>query len=395
MSADVDRLLGWFADGSLVRPDAGEPGTVHLGRAIAALAGINALELAPPAGRIARAVGESDHYVFVLVDGLGLNLIDRLPDDGFFRRHVAMEMQAVFPSSTAPALTALATGRWPAEHAVTGWWTYLPNHGLTTTILPFIERFSGKSLTDLGISPASVFPAPSLFSRLHAAASWTPSPIADSVYSRYFTGGIPASGYTQLADACEEIARRIASSKAATYTYFYVPHVDNTEHEHGPETPAALAVLEEVQRNVGQLAAVLAGRARIVVSADHGQIGVPESAQIPLAAGDSLLRRLQVPPTGDYRSLMFHARDGQALNFADEFRDRFGASWALLTADEANELRLLGPEPLADETSRRIGDFIALGPGSDAIRYVPDDTPMLGYHGGLRPEEMRIPLILA
>lgn len=395
MSSDVDRLLAWFHDGSLTRPDAASPGTVHLGRALASLAGSAKTELAPPAQQIASAIDNSDHYVFVLVDGLGLNILNRLPASRFFRSHVAMELQAVFPSSTAPALTALATGCWPAQHAVTGWWTYLPDHHLTTTILPFVERFDQKSLLDRGITAAAVFPSRSLFADLHSPASWTPAPIADSVYSRYFTGGVPASGYTQLGDACAEVAARIASAKAQTYTYLYVSQVDNTEHEHGPDSADALTVLEEVERRIEQLARALVGRARIIISADHGQIGVPTSAQITLAADDSLMRWLRVPPTGDYRSLIFHARDGHAADFASAFRDRFGAAWALLTAGEVDELRLFGPEPLATETRRRIGDFVAVGPGADAIRYVPEETPMLGYHGGLHPDEMRIPLILA
>ena len=145
--SDIDRLLGWFGDGSLVRPDAALPGTVHLSRALASLAGASGIEIEPPVARIAAAIGEAEHYVLVLVDGLGMNLIDELPDSSFLRRHVAMELQSVFPSSTAPALTALFTGCWPSEHAVTGWWTYLPDAGITSTILPFIERFSERPLS--------------------------------------------------------------------------------------------------------------------------------------------------------------------------------------------------------------------------------------------------------
>ncbi len=41
-----------------------------------------------------------------------------------------------------------------------------------------------------------------------------------------------------------------------------------------------------------------------------------------------------------------------------------------------------------------MGDFMAISATADAISYKPD-APMLGYHGGLLPEEMRIPLIVA
>jgi hypothetical protein len=392
--SDAGRLLGWFADGSLVRPDASVPGTVHLSHALAMLAGADGIEMEPPAARIANAIGEAEHYVFVLVDGLGMNLIDALPEESFLRRHVAMELQSVFPSSTAPALTALFTGCWPAEHAVTGWFMYLPDAGITSTILPFIERFSERPLGELGITSESAYRAPSLLPRLRGAASWVPAPIAGSVTSRYFTGGTPTSGYERLGDACDAIASRVAGSAPPTYTYLYISSVDKTQHEDGPDSEQAQAALAEVDRALAALGDGLGGRARLVVSADHGQIGVAEAAQSPMHADDPLLHWLLVPPTGDFRAPLFHAKAGAGASFAAAFRERFGASWALLTIDEADELRLLGPQPLATETRRRLGDFIALGPGADAIRYAPDE-PMLGYHGGLRREETRIPLILA
>ncbi|MDP9238599.1 MAG: alkaline phosphatase family protein [Chloroflexota bacterium] len=391
--SDVDRLLGWFADGSLVRPDATEPGTVHLARALVSLAGAESHGLEAPAQGIADAIGAAEHYVLVLIDGLGMNLIDALPADSFLRRHVSMEMQAVFPSSTAPALTALFTACWPSVHAVTGWWTYLPDAGVTSTILPFIERFSGRPLGDFGVTSESAFRTPSTLPQLRGATSWMPEAIAESTSSRYFRGDTAAHGYKRLSDACEAIARSTAAAHNTTYTYLYIPYVDNTEHEHGPASEAVRRSLDDTQRELEELARTLAGRGRIIITADHGQIDIAQSGQRVIREDDPLLRLLIVPPTGDYRAPLFHVRAGQEDRFVSEFSGRFGDEWALLNTDEVDELRLLGPEPLASETRRRWGDFVAIGAGRDAIRYAPRE-PMLGYHGGLRPEEMRIPLIL-
>lgn len=390
---EVHRLLAWFADGSLVRPDATQPGTVHLSRAMVSLAGAERTELEAPAQLIADAIGGAEHYVLVLVDGLGMNLIDALTPDSFLRRHVSMELQAVFPSSTAPALTALFTSCWPAAHAVTGWWTYLPDAHITSTILPFIERFSGRPLDDFSVSSEAAYIVPSTMPQMRDTASWMPEAIADSVSSRYFRGGTPAHGYERLSDACERIAQRIAAAPNATYTYLYVPYVDNTEHEHGPASEAVRRSLEDTQNELEELARAIDGRGRIVITADHGQIDVAEDSQRVMGEDDPLLRLLIVPPTGDYRAPLFHVRAGQTERFVSEFGERFGDAWALLTTDEVDELRLLGPDTIAPETRRRWGDFVAIGAGADAIRYAPTE-PMLGYHGGLRPEEMRIPLIV-
>jgi hypothetical protein len=392
--SEVDRLLAWFADGSLVRPDASQPGTVHLAQSLLGLASGDRAELDAPVQTISDAIGVAEHYVLVLVDGLGMNLVEALPAGSFLRRHNAMELTSVFPSSTAPALTALFTGCWPAEHAVTGWWTYLPDAGLTSTILPFVERFSERPLGEFGVASGSVFTTPTAMSGIPGASSWMPNAIADSTSSQYFRGGTPAHGYERLDDACAGVARALAAAEHRSYTYLYVPYIDNAAHEHGPGSAAVRKARANVERDVEQLARALRGRARLVLTADHGQIDVDREDQTIIGENDALLRLLLVPPTGDYRAPLFHVRPGQQERFTAEFRERLGAAWALITTDEIDELRLLGPAPMAPETRRRWGDFVAIGPGRDAVRYAPPAEPMLGYHGGLRPEEVRVPLIV-
>ena len=45
-----------------------------------------------------------------------MDLVERLAEDSFLRSHLVMELQAVFPSTTAAALTSLANGLWPSRH---------------------------------------------------------------------------------------------------------------------------------------------------------------------------------------------------------------------------------------------------------------------------------------
>jgi hypothetical protein len=388
-------LLAWFDTGALIRPDATAPNTVALARAIASRCGVPDVELSPPTRRIAEAIGPAEHVVFVMADGLGMNLIERLPDDALFRTNLVMEMQAVFPSSTAPAVTSLATGCWPAEHAVPGWFTYLPDDALIATILPFIERFSSRPLAEMGVNVERALPTPSWLPRFaHQPRCFMPAYITGSVYSNYFSDGEPQVAYDRLSDAVAAIAARIDGAATPTYSYLYVPHIDSAEHDHGPYSEVVDKTLHMVQHNIERLAEQTSRRARIIVSADHGLTHVERIAQHEIKDGDPLLDLLRLPPSSEPRVPLFYAREGATEEFAAAFRARFGATHALLTIDEVDELRLLGPEALAHETRRRMGDFMALSATADAIGYKPD-APMLGYHGGLLPEEMRIPLIIA
>jgi hypothetical protein len=396
--SDVARLLAWFDAGELVRPDASAPNLVDLSRAVAHLCGAGGIDLSPNGRRIADTIGAADHYVFVLIDGLGMHLMERLPPDDVLRSRLAMELRTVFPTSTAPALTSLATGRWPAEHAVPGWWTYLPDAGVTSTILPFIERFSERPLGERGVMPESAFPSPALPARYRRRyVSVSPKPIAGSVSSRYFSANADYYGYESMTAAIEAIDRRIREADGATFTYFYIPFVDTAEHEHGPYAREVAGTLAHVRRRMRLLFDTMRGRARVIATADHGQIDVPPPARHLLEAGDPLIAMLRLPPSCEPRTSAFHVRGGMRAAFASAFRDRFGERFALLTIDEADELRLFGDGPMSAEMRRRLGDFVSVARGLDVIIYEPSDTlrAMKGFHGGLTADEVRVPLIVA
>ena len=170
--SDVDGLLGAFASGSLVRPSAEVTSIVDLAGAIAMLTGVEGVRPGRRATELAEMVGPSDHLIFVLADGVGLSMTERLPPDSFLSTHLAAEIMTVFPSTTAVALTTLATGDWPARHAVTGWWTHLPEMGSAAAILPFTRRSDRRPLVQLGVTPEHAFPLPALAAGTDRDSLW-------------------------------------------------------------------------------------------------------------------------------------------------------------------------------------------------------------------------------
>ena len=71
---------------------------------------------------------------------------------------------------------------------------------------------------------------------------------------------------------------------------------------------------------------------------------------------------------------------------------------AVLSRDEAEAARLFGPEPLSDHARRRFGDYVGvtLEPLSVAYYASADSSGLrhVGIHGGMSPDEVRIPLIV-
>src|SRR5437762_10614090 len=139
MPADLEQF---FQRNALIRPSDDSPNLVHLVRALATLSGVDDIGHAPIVRQLIDLIGPADHLVFVLLDGLGINLVRRLAPEAFIAKHLKQTLNATCPSTTACALTSVATADYPARHGVTGWFTYLPEFGLTATMLPFAERFT-------------------------------------------------------------------------------------------------------------------------------------------------------------------------------------------------------------------------------------------------------------
>jgi hypothetical protein len=396
--SDVERLLRWFREGTLLRPSADIANVIDLSAAISDVCGAPTRPLASGAQTsIRQHIGDAEHVVFVLVDGFGRNLLDRLPQDSFFRRHLAMDLRTVFPSSTAPCLTSIATGLWPATHGVPGWFMYLSGPQRSILTLPFVERGTAKDAGTIGVGAADVFTVEPQPARFRRSTQWVmPKQLVGSVFTTYSCGGAEQTPYSTLELAVERIKHIVEDATAPTYTYWYVPDVDYVEHVRGASHADVAKTLILVERAVEALSEGLRDRAKFIVTADHGQIDIPDEERHLLTPEDSLLHHLIAPPSCEPRAPAFHVRPGAHDAFAAEFRTRFGRTWALLSIDEVDELRLFGPEQLSALTRERLGDCLALNATHELIMAVPRQSrePLRGSHGGLLPDEMLVPLII-
>lgn len=385
---DLELLKDRLTSGALLAPSTSVPNIVDLARTLASLAGVEDLSLTPTSSRLAALIGPADHLVFVLADGLGTAFLEEQGAKSYLAGKIAAELRTVFPSASPVALTSFATGEWPAVHGVTGWWTYLPEIEAPGALLPFVTRSGGRAL---GLSTEQAFPAPALMARIpRDTASWFPAQIFDSVSSAYLTGGRPRHGYQSLAQAVEEIIARVASAPAPTYTYLYAPRVDQEAHQYGITRPETLGACQELDEAVRRLAAAVADRARVVVSADHGLIDIPAAAKHPLRFSGALAESLIRPPSGDSRVLYFDVREGADDRFTRVFRDRYRDRFLLLPVEEAVTLGLFGPKPLSKGVEARFGGVLALSDGPDVIEYVWKGSvtralSSMANHSGLTP----------
>lgn len=398
--SDVERLLSAFRTGALLRPAADSLNCIDLARAVARLSGVQDLSAGPGADEISSLIGDPDHLVLVVVDGLGVNLVELLPAASFLRQHIAAELLAAFPSTTAVVLTSYATGLWPNQHAVTSWWTHLPEINEPATILSFIRRRDSRPLAQLGVTPEQAFPAPSLLAKFRRDTLVVqPKDIVDSAYSRYWASGATRRGFRKRRfDEATRIAiGHVREAGKSSFTYLYTDQVDKAAHEFGADSSAVVTQLERLDLSIERLADGVPANCRVVVTADHGHLDVPEERVHFVPPRGELCELLRAPPAGDVRLMFFHLRSGVSERFQEIFRRRYGHRFVLLSPDEVERLELFGPGKISPITRRRMGDFMAISLGADAIHYgaEADGFPFRSAHSGLSPEEMRIPLVVA
>jgi hypothetical protein len=362
--------------------------------------GTPGIDLRPAADAIRQAIGDPERIVFLLLDGLGMNIVRQMPAEGFMASHLKGELLSVVPSTTASALASLATAAYPAQHAVPGWFTYLPDFGITTTILPFVERYTGIPLAERGIAGEEVLTHPSWLSRFPGdALTIQPELHTEGAFARFMRGGTPGLGYRTVGQAMDAVTGHVERAKSRSFTFVYLPQVDTVSHIVGPMHEESLSAARTLEKELEQLADRLQGKARIIVSADHGQLLVPHDNQIELFDGDPLLPLLEVPLTGEGRLPLFHVPDDKRAAFEAMFEERFGDRFALLGIGEAEGMELLGPAPMDITAKSRFGQYSAIPLEDHTLTYLPPSIPPrsspIGRHGALTPEEMLIPLIIA
>ena len=159
--SDRERLLAAFDAGELLRPSPEVPNIVDLANALPAVADSD-VSGSPAIDTLVDAIGPVDHVVFVMVDGLGMNVIDAEHGASFLGAHVAAELMTVYPSTTPTVLTSYATGMWPSQHGVPNWDVYLDEIDAVATIIHYVRRRDKKDLASLGVTPEQAYPEPSM-----------------------------------------------------------------------------------------------------------------------------------------------------------------------------------------------------------------------------------------
>jgi len=375
-----------------VRPDYSGHGFANLVASLVEARGGAArhatLEALPPA-----EIAGAENVLFVIVDGLGDRYLAARGAGSALARHRRCGISAVFPSTTASAITTSYTGATPLEHGLTGWYTYFSAAACVGTPLPFQRR---GERTPLALDASRIYREPGLFEGLAARSlvvSWRG--IVDSTYNAHHCRGAERLAYDDLAGFVEQSVRAVKSGAGRKFVYAYWPEFDALAHQHGVGSAPVAAHFAALDAAFAELLARLAGTdTAVVLTADHGFVDCPADEAIDLPP--ALASQLRFPLCGERRVAFCHVHD--PARFIEAARALFGERADVRPSAELAAEGWFGPGRPHPDFAERIGDVALVMRGRATVKdWLPGESRHLhiGNHGGTSEDEMIIPLVVA
>ena len=387
-------------------PEHDAPNHAALGYALGKSLGVvdpNTFDEATQAASVVldRVIGQPDHIVLLLLDGFGMNFVDTLPEESYVRRNIAMTMCSTLPTSTGPNLMSLATGRWPGTHGNLGWDVHIPRLGERIQPLPWRLTRTGQPLDQVGFSPMEMlFTPPIPFRALGTFTFVVNEELAatttTSMYGQTSTLGF-AKDDDPIGEICAMVQDVIEQTASKSFTYVYWTDVDSIAHSYGVNHPYTRAAVLQASALVEALGTTLEGKARLIVTADHGHLDSPDDVWTTLTPSAPLSQHLTCVPAGEPRTLFFHVKNGSGEAFQDLFDAGLGDRFTLMPSRDAIDMGLFGPTSFISDAARaRMGDFFALSRGRWSV-YASDseeEVTLQSMHGGITTAESLVPLIV-
>jgi predicted AlkP superfamily pyrophosphatase or phosphodiesterase len=326
--------------------------------------------------------------VVCLVDGLGFNNLEARSGHApnlakLIRSQPKSAIRCEFPSTTVASIAGFATGMRSGEHGLVGY---------------NVSNESRSALVNLLSGWESTGASPSPWKSVGTISEYAKDSNAQiHVVSQ---SGYRHSGFTQLTmpDAtyhgADDLEERVSKAiglgvTSGNLVYLYVPELDQIGHVFGWQSEQWSSGLETLD---GALAPLLnQKRLPVLVTADHGMVDVPIENQIHLENLASL-RGVDFLAGGDTRSAYIYTDEHVENDVREELQH---VAW-VATWDELENLGYLTSPRLLDH---RHPKFVILARKNvtlyDRRTCKPRSLLMLGHHGSITDDEMRVPLLKA
>ena len=164
-------------------------------------------------------------------------------------------------------------------------------------------------------------------------------------------------------------------------------------HTQGCESEAWHRQLAVIDDRCERLREALPADVRLVITADHGMIDIPNEQRLVAEDDPSLMAGVSAL-AGEPRFRQLYVDHDQPARVAQRWRDRLGPRAWVRTRDEAIDEGWFGS--VDDQLRERYGHVLVAMRADWAVmtRQLPRELTLVGMHGSLTPAEMLVPLFV-
>ena len=353
--------------------------------------------------------------ILFLVDALGYNqlrsvlrsepnlIINELISRGRFA-----PLTSIFPSTTVAALTSLSTGLTPQEHGMLGFHLFLREYATVADMIGFTPIHDGEHgrLLRMGLEPQKFLRAETLGQRL--ANAGIPSYVLiksifkNSPLSKMFYNGAKAvHGFVNSSDMFVTLKRLVTQNPdERSCIMVYWDAIDSISHAYGPNSEAFAAEVRNLSYSLErefmeQVDSQISGTTLLILTADHGQVTVPDNRLVRVDRHAKIRDNLLLPPTGDFRAAYLYAKQGKLDALRAYLKEQLSDQMVAIPSSKALSSGLWGYGDIHPEVPERMGNLVAVMRENYAFYSSVKEKPYYtgGKHGGLTPDEMLIPFL--
>ncbi|MBS3781364.1 MAG: alkaline phosphatase family protein [Candidatus Thermoplasmatota archaeon] len=339
----------------------------------------------------------SENIILLILDGIGYEYLKEKGKDTILLDNLEGKITSVFPSSTPSAIPTFYTGLPPQQHAVTGWYTFLKEIGIVSTILPFKPRFGDESLEESGIDISSILSSQSVMDDIERKTiDVTLKKLKDSAVNSFYAGKNERMGYSSLDELFSLLQRLVRLGDEKKYIRAYWNGFDSTAHEEGVNGISTAKEFLDVSLQLGEFVEEMKDTdTTLIVTSDHGFIDTKKEKSIRLEDHLRLQECLTLPLCGDYRTLFCYVRPSKTDEFEEYWEENLSDICYLYKSEKLVKKNYFGLFKANPQLYHRIGDYTLIMKDN----YIFQDTLpneeehfLIGHHGGISEKEMYVPL---
>ena len=337
-----------------------------------------------------------ENVILCVVDGMGFNYIKNNPDLKFLNSALVGSMHSLFPSSTAPGITAYLSGVAPINHGVFGWFQWLEQPSVMCTPLPFRSKATNKRLGDDGINIESCFNIPSFFESIQCKSySYSPHFISNEVFNVYVTRGSERIGYESYDDLMAHFSKAYKKREGQRYHFIYFPFFDSSCHENGLNSTKTHEVALQLDQFLSELSGFIShDDTSLMITADHGMIDIPPENKLSIKDFPQLTALMYKPLSGEPRVRYCFVEENNKAQFKHEFNKSLSQYAYLFESSELLEQGWFGTSDSISKPPHALGDFTIIMKDNFTLTEGLDDSCFISMHGGTHEDEILIPLAL-